>query len=415
MTFKNRLTFATICISLISLTSLAQNNTASPYSMYGIGNIEYKGDVINMGMGHTGLALPATNYINTVNPASLSKLDSLTMLFNIQAKGTFSTFETSSEQQTNFNTNINGISMAFKVNPRWGMGISLSPYSNVGYKIQSEKYLIGTTSTYPVTYSGEGGVIELAWSNGIEVFRNFSLGLKGSLLWGNIDVIETSEYPAITGQTIYNEHSYHVNNFNLEYGFQYFIPIHKYKLSFGANFSNETSLTTWFKQRVYTDGDAEYYSDKTNVDNLFLPTTYGAGIALQHDENWLFAFDYHAGNWSNINLINTTSKTRDTQQFNGGIQWSPQKNRYRSVFNRMQYRIGAFYADKYLSIKDVELHEKGITAGFTIPLKNASLLNVGYEYKEGGSLKNGLVKENFHSVKLGLTFNESWFRKSVFK
>ena len=414
MIFNNRLFFI-FCLSLLTISAYSQNNTASPYSMYGIGNIENKGDIINMGMGHTGLALPAANYINTVNPASLSSMDSLTMLFNLQVRGTLSTFETSSEQQTNFNSNINGFSMAFKVNPRWGMGFSLSPYSNVGYKIKSEKYLIGTTGTYPVTYEGEGGVIELGWSNGIEVFRNFSVGLKASLLWGTVDVIETSEYPNILGQTIYNSHSYHINNFNLEYSFQYTIPLNRYKLSIGGIYSSETSLNTWFKQRVYTAGDVEYYSEKMDADNLFLPTSYGGGMALQKGKTWLLAFDYHAGNWSKINLANTTHKTRDTQQFNVGIQYSPQKNMYQSIFNRMQYRLGAFYADRYLTIKDVELNEKGVTAGLTIPLKNRSLLNLGYEYKMGGSLKNGLIKENFHSFKLGLTFNESWFKKSVFK
>nr|WP_321412426.1 hypothetical protein [uncultured Carboxylicivirga sp.] len=414
MIFNKRLIFA-ICISLLSIPAFSQNNTASPYSMYGVGNIEYKGDVTNMGMGHTGLALPSSNYINTISAASLSKMDSLTMLFNLQAKASLSTFESSSQKQSNFNSNINGISMAFKVNPSWGMAITISPYSNVGYNIQSEKDMIGTNTTYPVTYTGEGGIYELGWSNGVELFKNFSLGLKSSLLWGNIDIIEKSEYPYILGQTIYNEHSYHVSNFNLEYSFQYYIPIHKYTLSFGGNYMSETSLNTWFKQRVYTDGDYEYYSEKTNADNLFLPTSYGGGIALQKEQNWIVAFDYHKGDWSNINLANTTNKTRDTQQFNFGIQYSPQRNIHRSIFKRMQYRIGAFYADNYLKIKDVELSEKGITAGFTIPMKNQSLLNFGYEYKVGGSLKNGLVKENFHSIKLGLTFNESWFRKSVFQ
>ncbi len=81
----------------------------------------------------------------------------------------------------------------------------------------------------------------------------------------------------------------------------------------------------------------------------------------------------------------------------------------------MKYRVGAFYADNYLVINNVELNEKGVTAGLSIPLKQSSLLNIGYEYKMGGSTRNGLVAETFHSVKLGVTFKESWFKKSLFR
>lgn len=414
MILKNRLLFA-LYTSLVTLPVFSQNNTASPYSMYGLGKIEYKGDVTNMGIGHTGLAVPASNFINIVNAASLSQMDSLTMLFNIQTQGTYSNFETSQKNQTNINGNINGIALAFKRNERWGMCFSLSPYSNIGYNIHSEKYIIGTTITHPVIYKGKGGIFELAWSNGIKLFRNFSVGLKTSLLWGNTDIIETSEYADITGETIHNKHSYHMSNMNLEYSFQYFITLSKYTVSFGGNYNAQTSLNTWYEHNIYTDGEVEYYSDKTDVNDMFLPTNYGVGIAIQSQQSWLIAFDYHRGDWANINLANTTSKTLNRNQFNFGIQFSPQKNRNRSIFNRMKYRAGAFYSDNYLMIKDVELNEKGLTAGLTIPLKNNSLINLGYEYKMGGSLKKGLIKENFHSFKLGITFNERWFNKHVFK
>ena len=412
---SNKVLLIILFAGLNYITSIAQNNTTSPYSMYGIGNIEYKGDVINMGMGHTGLALPSKGYINTVNPATLSQLDSLSMLFNLQGKFTFSTFSTSSSEQHNFNSNINAISMAFKVNSRWGMALSLAPYSNVGYDIESSKYIIGTTQTYPVNYTGEGGITEISWANGIEVFKHFSVGLKASLLWGSIESIETSEYASLSGTTINNSHLYHVNNFNLEYGFMYTLPIRQNTLSIGGNYVAETNLNTWAEHEIYTDAGSVYYSERENSDNLFLPSTYGIGLAYNIKDKWLLAADYHHGDWANIDLVNTKDDTKDTQHYNAGIEFTPQKNVYKTIFNRMKYRVGAFYSDNYLVINGVNLSEKGLTAGVTIPLKQSSLLNFGYEYKMGGSTKNGLIAENFHSVKLGITFNEPWFKKSLFK
>lgn len=412
---SNKVLLIILFAGLTSIVSFAQNNTTSPYSMYGIGNVESKGDVINMGMGHAGLAMSSKGYINTVNPATLSTVDSLSMLFNLQGKFTFGTFNTSSAEQKSFNSNINSISMAFKVNKRWGMAIAIAPYSNVGYDIQSSKYIIGTTQTYPVTYTGEGGITEVSWANGIEIFKNFSLGLKASLLWGKIDAIETSEYSTLSGTAIGNSHLYHVNNFNLEYGFLYTLPIRQNTLSIGGNYIPETNLNTWFQHEIYTDAGSVYYSERENADNFFLPATSGVGLAYNIKDKWLIAADYHYAEWGNINFTNTKDKTRNTNHINAGVEYSPQNNAYNSIFNRMKYRLGGFYSDNYLIINNVELNEKGITAGLSIPLKQSSLLNLGYEFKMSGSTRNGLVAEKFHSVKVGITFNESWFKKSLFR
>ncbi|MBI9064875.1 MAG: hypothetical protein JEZ14_23010 [Marinilabiliaceae bacterium] len=400
---------------LVPLQSMAQSSTASPYSMYGIGMLNMKGDVINAGMGHTGVAMKSQGYLNTLNPASYSAIDSLSFLFNVQASGSFGYYETNSQSQTNFAANIDGLSFGFKVSDNWGMNIGFAPYSTIGYTIQSEKYFIGTENTYPVEYTGEGGLTQVYWGNGIQLFKGFSLGVNLSFVWGSIENIETSYYPIITGETIHNRKSHHVNNLYLEYGFQYHLPIQKNTLSFGAVINTETNMNTTYEHSISTDGGQEYFYESKNADDMLIPMKYSTGLSYQTHTGWTAAFDYHHSKWSSFDEPMTTAEYQNTNSYHLGFQYAPQRMGYKSIFRRIQYRVGAFYSDNYLTLNGVDLDEKGFTMGITIPVRQKTLLNVGYEFKQAGSLENGLIRETYNGIKIGVTFNESWFRKSLFQ
>jgi hypothetical protein len=66
---------------LFSICLFAQNNNASPYSAYGIGDVKLKGTVDNRSMGGIGI-FPDSIHINFQNPASYAsvKLTALTAL-----------------------------------------------------------------------------------------------------------------------------------------------------------------------------------------------------------------------------------------------------------------------------------------------------------------------------------------------
>lgn len=71
----------------------------------------------NTAMGNSGVALPSEKYLNTLNPASLSNLDSLSFYFNFQAQGTSNKFIMSGKEQTNFDSNFDILSMGFGLLP----------------------------------------------------------------------------------------------------------------------------------------------------------------------------------------------------------------------------------------------------------------------------------------------------------
>jgi hypothetical protein len=43
-----------------------------------------------------------------------------------------------------------------------------------------------------------------------------------------------------------------------------------------------------------------------------------------------------------------------------------------------------------------------------------SSMNLGIEYGSRGTTSNGLIKEDYFSINIGLLFNDKWFRKTLY-
>lgn len=409
----NKLTLFFI-LGIFTAAVYGQNNTSSSYSRYGIGIIESKADATSAGMGHTGVALGSSGYLNNLNAASYSALDSARFIFNIQGRASFANYSTNSSNQTNFDANIESVSIGFRAGNNWGMGFSISPYSSIGYTINSEKYILGTIDKYPVQYLGKGGITQIAWHNGIEIAKGLSLGLSASYLWGSSDIIEVSYYPSLIGQTTFNERNYHVSTLLFEYGLQWHQKIGANKIAMGATVNMSTELDTYYKQRIYNNQSSDLSSTTKNIDNYMIPLTYQAGVSYETFKGWTLAADWNYCDWSKSEVPIRQGEVRDTYGGGVGLQFTPTRH-HRSYLKRIHYRIGAFYNQEYLSLQGNNIDSKGITAGLTLPMRGGSRINIAYEYKQTGTKAAGLVQEQYNTIRIGLSFNENWFQKTQFK
>ncbi|MEG0698269.1 MAG: aromatic hydrocarbon degradation protein, partial [Algoriella sp.] len=96
--------------------------------------------------------------------------------------------------------------------------------------------------------------------------------------------------------------------------------------------------------------------------------------------------------------------------------WIPDYNSYKSYFNRVIYRAGAYYQSAQYSIYGTDITSYGATLGFGLPIgkqNDASMMNVSFEYGQKGKATSNLIKENYFGVKLGFDINDIWFRKRV--
>ena len=73
--------------AMVSVCAYGQSGTNSPYSQYGLGDLSDQGVGINKAMSGVGLAFRKGNEVNTVNPASYSAVDSLSMIVDAGISG----------------------------------------------------------------------------------------------------------------------------------------------------------------------------------------------------------------------------------------------------------------------------------------------------------------------------------------
>ena len=107
----------------------SQSGTNSPYSQFGLGTLSDQSQGYSRGMNGVGLALRKGNVVNTLNPASYSEVDSLTMLFDVALSGQITNFK-----EGNTRVNANNADFCYAVGmfcPMWVsvLACSLSPAS----------------------------------------------------------------------------------------------------------------------------------------------------------------------------------------------------------------------------------------------------------------------------------------------
>ena len=87
---------------------------------------------------------------------------------------------------------------------------------------------------------------------------------------------------------------------------------------------------------------------------------------------------------------------------------------------RVVYRAGVRYNQSAIELKSTPLVEYAASVGVGLPvgrnflLQNFSMVNIGVEFGQRGSVSNGLIKEQFFRATIGFTMNDRWFVKPKF-
>lgn len=176
---KNRL-FLIFFIVFSSPFFKAQNNTFSPYSRYGLGDINPSTFAHNAGMGGAYIALkpdsgvarngqPQAMFINTGNPAAYPYIKYSTL----EVGGTYinSKFTGNNSSLNKWSTNFAYAALGFPIRNNGGACFGIMPYSNVGYDLKNTEDEAGIGSVNYL-YSGTGGLNKVFAGYGIAPFQN---------------------------------------------------------------------------------------------------------------------------------------------------------------------------------------------------------------------------------------------------
>jgi long-subunit fatty acid transport protein len=404
-----------LVLSISQLITFAQVRSHLPYSIFGIGEICTKGSVRNMGMGRSGIALSSDLFLNNQNPASYHTLDSVSFFFDIGMKGDIVKYKTSSITQHGNDVNLRNISLGFRITPRWSASMGIAPYSIVGYKIVTEREVEGTYDKYEAVLTGEGGLTQFYLDNSYLLFKNLSLGVNLTYLFGNIESIEKLTYD-VFNEEIYTKQLSYLDKVYADFGLQYFFHIKKKTLvTLGGVFGNSHQMNFEERINIY-DSDGNVLEDNITGKGTFeFPYYWGGGISVQYDKKLTFSADYMYYNWSQSTQKEENFTYRNTNFFRFGAEYTPGRLNQYGYLGRISYRAGYYHDDSYLEINNKGITDKGFSLGIGIPfIQNKTSINIAYNVGKKGTVDNGLIQENYHSIMISLNLHDWWFIKRKF-
>lgn len=428
----------------IAPVAIAQPGTTSPYSLSGLGEMKYVGFVQHQTMGGVSRAFRSEEQYSIVNPASYSALRAA--VYNVGFTSSYGTLRTSDESTTATDGNLNYASLAFSSpydqDRHWGVSMGLYQLSNVGYDLRLHND--DTFNSFSL-FRGDGGINTFYIGGGAELFKNFSVGLNVNHNFGYIQSVSAQIFPdTVAVFSLLDESFVRYNAFNMDFGVQYNVQGEKTEHTFGATFHTAANfrgegyrlVNTFFgttfesvTSRLITI-DTVLYND-TLGRSKSKPIQLGLAYSLSLGKNWNIGLEYELGMWSKIINPLNDKYYNDNQRFSIGLARVPKRTDYTpgsgaKYYSLIDYRVGFRYENLYYNFFDQSLNEIGIGFGVGLPIVKSHLtssgkvpmvnkVNVGFEYTSRGTTDNGLIQEEYYSVRLGLNFNDKWFLKRKYQ
>ena len=409
--------FLVLCATMM----FAQSGSNSPYTRYGYGHLSDQSFGNSKAMGGLSYGLRDGFQINASNPASYSAVDSLTFLFDAGMSLQNANFKEGTVQTNAKNSTVDYIAMQFRLFEGMGFSAGFLPYSIVGYNM-SQTYELGTDglgNSIQVldTYTGNGGLQQVYVGVGYKILKNLSLGVNFSYLFGEISHSIATSFNNSNAFSSVRTDKITVSDYKLDLGMQFIQKLgEKHVVNLGAVYSlgHDLNSTGYKYLETYSLSNSALQSQSVDtLQNAFsLPHTFGVGFTYVYDQRLTVGLDYTQQKWADINFFNKQGAFTDRSKISFGAEFVPKKNS-KNYFNRIKYRLGAYYSDPYAKVNENEgAREYGASFGFGFPIfRSKSILNISGQYINVKPKVAGMLEENYLKINVGLTFNERWFMK----
>lgn len=423
-----------IILSLISINSFSQGS-ASPYSFYGIGSLNFNGTTENRAMGRLSMVTDSI-HMNFRNPASFTGNDlkafnneGRLVKFTVSVGNSDINFKTQNASAKSTTTSFDYLGMSVPMG-KFGMGFGLIPHSSVGYKLES----LDDADLIKYKYSGKGGLNKVLLGLAYQFSESLALGMNFDYNFGNIQN-NGVEFLYDDNSEPLDYHSREANRSDLS-GFSYnlgitfkpmltdVIQLHSaftYSPDYNLNSDNSRTFSSIV---INSNSGEEYPINEINVDleslglketNLSMPSKTSIGFGIGKIKKWFIGTEYTFVNTSVfksdlINIDNSSYEDGSTISFGG--YFIPEFSSFNNLLKRIVYRSGIYFEKTGLIINDQSISEVGMTFGVGIPVGNMfSNLNLALEVGKRGTTDANLVEEKFANLKMSLSLNDRWFVK----
>ena len=381
--------------------------SSSPYSIYGLGVLNTSNTGVSNALGRTGIAMPFNFAINNLNPASYATIPKNRFLFDVGIKFQRDYLYEDGLQEHRLNGNFSNMAFAFAINEKSGIGLTLIPFTNVGYRLVGlESNIEGTSGdNFTSNVSGEGGLNDFKLNYGYTFGSKLRVGLTASALFGKIEEREDS---FINNSTLNISDRNYYSGVRLGAGLQYEVSP---KLSLGATVNLPTSLNGTRESEVFLDG-LSIEDEEESISDFKLPLELGFGVFSQLNSKWSMSMDYKYNLWSATDQSDFLGDYVDQQTYGIGIQYV-RDNTSLKYWKHIAFRASYHYDSGNLAVNGEKIRNYELTAGIGLPLNlvKQSKLNIGYAYGQKGLVDNGLVKEYYHTLTINLNLSDLWFQK----
>ncbi len=431
----------TVLLTIFCLHASAQTNGSnSSYSRFGLGNLNTQYQGFNRSMGGVAQGMADGRIVNMQNPASYSRIDSLSFIFDVGMGMQFGRFSQGGKHVNARNTTLEYVNAGFRLRKGLGMSFGFVPFSSIGYNF-SNTGLVGSNATSGqdittnTTYYGEGGLHQMYLGIGWNPFAHLSIGANISYVWGNYNHTLSQTY-AEGGSSNSNYSNQNlawnsdIRTYKIDLGAQYPIILNPQNmLTLGASVGLGHNIDSEVKMMRYTTGQDTVQDSRRKA--FELPLTIKAGAAWQHAGQLTLAADYEQQQWSGCRVpvativnnvpridVNTNQYLTRHQISVGAEYRNDPTGTDKRYARKIRYRLGAQYATPYTRVNGAEgPKEYSITAGAALPItvSGRSVVNVGVQWFRRQPSISNQITENYFMLHLGVTFNEVWFMKRKFR
>ncbi|WP_273274123.1 hypothetical protein [Maribacter polysiphoniae] len=422
-----KIVIAIVCFASTGL--YAQNGSVSPYSYFGIGDIQSKGTIENQMMGGIGMFADSI-HLNLKNPAAYSGLgikygeDFGNTTYTVGLSHNRLSFANNIESQSNSVTNLEYIAVGMALKKGLGIGFGIMPYSSVGYDMLSES-TNGNDDRVLNRYYGDGGLNKVYFSIGYEFMDDLSVGVTANFNFGTLENNRVQTVEDVQYGTL-DKRSSKVNGMDFNYALNYTPSFKdKYRLFASVRVNTQANLTSKNTKEIGSfavNSGANIEVVDVNLDALNLrhtelkvPTTTTLGLGFGEDRKWFVGGEYSfqgMGSFTNDFVDAPNLRYQDASSFAFGGFYIPDYSAFSGYFKRMTYRAGLRFDKTGMLLKEHEINNFGITFGFGLPMRGSfSNLNLGFEVGRKGTKYDNLIEENYFKVNVGLSLNDIWFRK----